>query len=193
MGMKNWKALAAVAVVGVMSLPAVSHAATIDCMDTTKNYMTMEDTQVSACVAAGVGNINGNPITDDFLLGGGTAAGYTGAGEGAFDAVAGTWSIDPSLWDGGALAIGFKFGTGNTADEWFIYTLVANVSSGTYTFTCTLCPGNGGNEGGLSHVGVYNAPGDDDDDDTDLPEPGSLALLGLGLLGLGLARRRQSK
>jgi hypothetical protein len=192
MELKNWKALAAVAVVGVMSLPAVSLAATINCLDTAKNYMTMEDTQVSACVAAGVGNINGNPITDDFLLGGGTAAGYTGAGEGAFDAAAGTWSIDASLWDGGPLAIGFKFGTGNTADEWFIYTLVANVSSGTYTFTCTLCPGNGGNNGGLSHVGVYNAPGDDDDD-TDLPEPGSLALLGLGLLGLGLARRRQSK
>lgn len=180
--------------VGLVALAAfgfsgVARSATIDCNDPAKNYMTMSDTLVTGCVAAGVGNI-GNGKNDDFLFGtgGGDAMGYVHVGEGTFDADARTFSFNASLWANGPLAIGFKFGTGNTADEWFIYNLVANVTSGSYTFTCTLCKGQGNANGGLSHIEIYSYG---DDDDTDVPEPGSLALLGLGLLGLGMSRRRK--
>ena len=171
-----------------MGLSSVAHSANIVCKDETKNYMTVSDAYVTTCVNAGVGNI-GNGQNDDFLNGGGTAAGYVDVGDGTYTGTnTGTFSFDASLWDTyDSLAIGFKFGTGNTADEWFIYQLVSRVSSGDYLFTCTLCNGNG--TGGLSHISLYSYDGGDD---TDVPEPGSLALLGLGLLGLGLSRRRKA-
>jgi hypothetical protein len=155
--------------------------------------MEVPDTQVAVCIDAGLGNIGNSGPNDDFLSGGGTALGYAGAGEGTFDSDAGTWAFDQSYWNGGGpLAIGFKFGTGNTADEWFIYSLVYGVYEGTYEFFPILAPG-GETIGRLSHVFVYTAPGDDDDDDddTDLPEPGTLGLLGLGLLGVGMTRRHK--
>ena len=102
----------------------------------------------------------------------------------------GTWSVDSSVWDDFAtLAIGFKFGTGNTPDEWFVYQLVQDVVTGTFSFVDVIAPGNGTGTERLSHAVLYGITGDDDDD-TDVPEPGSLALLGLGLIVLGLGRRR---
>ena len=127
------------------SVPA--QAAQIYCQETTKNHMGMDDGDVSACLDAGVGNITGNSSNDLFLTGVGTdyfavtksddatvlfGLTFTQSGD------SGTFSFDSSFWDnysGGA--IGFKFGTGNQPDEWFVYSLIDGVSSGSTTTDCS--------------------------------------------------------
>jgi hypothetical protein len=161
-----------------------ANAVPVLCDDTAKNHMLVDSTQVTACVDAGVGNINGNLLTDDFLLAGGAAAGYVDAGVNvSFTTTgltaggeAGTWSID-----GGVLvdAIGFKFGTGNTADEWFVYDLVAGVTSGSWDFIDVLAPGRGGDR--LSHIQAYNI--------VSAPAPAILGVMGIGLIGMVVSSR----
>jgi hypothetical protein len=193
MKLSKSSALAAVAL-SVSLLPAIGHGATLLC-DTdaptlTKNYMSASN--VSACLDAGTGNI-GNGPNDDFL---------TGAAGGGYMEIAdtsdnsnfgftvnpnGSWSVNANIWDSySTVAIGFKFGTGNTADEWFVYSLMANATSGVFTFFDVVAPGTAGTDR-ISHGVLYGMG-----DDNDLPEPGTLALLGLGLLGLGMSRRRSA-
>jgi hypothetical protein len=143
---------------------------------------------VSACLGAGVGNINGNSSTDDFIKPGGEGAGLglVGIGSGSYtqSGSTGTFSINPSLWTlWDNIAIGFKFGTGHQPDEWFVYSLASGVTSGTWQFVNIF-----GKGGGLSHVQLYGMPGT-----TNVPEPSVLALFGLGMLGFGLVRRRRVK
>ena len=164
---------------GVLS--GAVNATPIMCEIVTNNYMEADSSQVSSCVGAGVGNINGNPATDDFLNSGGTGAGYVGSAvTTSFTQTGstGTWSVAAAVG-----AIGFKFGTGNTADEWFIYDLVDGVTSGTWEFFGTLITKG---EGGLGHIQAYN------DKATSVPEPGTLGLLGAGLLGLGFMQRKRA-
>lgn len=166
-------------ITGLLATTAVN-ATAILCQDTTLNHMFMDDSEVTACVDAGVGNINGNVLTDDFLTAGGTAAGYSDAGVATSftqSGTTGTWSVAS-----GVDAIGFKFGTGNQPDEWFIFDLVAGVTSGTWDFVNVF-----GRGGGLSHLQAYCKG---DDCDTTVPEPGIAALLGIGLLGMAVVRRR---
>jgi len=154
------------------------------CEDAAVNHMYVDTAQVSSCLGAGVGNINGNTRTDAFLTGEGAGSGLQGIDGGSFtqSGSTGTFSLDASLWQSwGELAIGFKFGTGNRPDEWFVYLLDPMVSSGEWQFVNVF-----GRGGGLSHVQLYGggAP-------ANVPEPGTLALLGVGLIGAAVARRRK--
>lgn len=156
------------------------------CEDTTLNHMYVDDSQVSACLGAGTGNVNGNPLTDDFLTGEGAGLGLVGIGSASFTQTGntGTFSLASTLWDTwSGIAIGFKFGTGNRPDEWFVYALNPLVSSGNWEFVNVF-----GRGGGLSHIQMYGMPSS-----TSVPEPGTLALLGIGMLAAGVARRRKTR
>ena len=151
------------AIVAVMSsglLPGAAGAAPITCLDTNNNHMQISDAEVSSCLDAGTGNINGNPMNDPFLTGVGSA--YTSAGktDGANPYNlqytqtngTGTWSCDSTFWNANSVAaIGFKFGTGNNPDEWFVYQVRNGVSSGNWTFNNVYKSG-----GGLSHANLYS-------------------------------------
>ena len=190
--MKNLSKLALFATLSVASigLSAPASAAPVFCEaeSTTVNYMSIDDSQVSACLAAGVGNI-GQGGGNDVFLSSPAGAGWTNITDGAGLSFTqnngtGTWSFDSSLWDtNDSLAIGFKFGTGNKANEWFVYEVQDLVSSGDWQFFNV-----GGTGGGLSHLVLYGSGGGGS-----VPEPGTLALLGLGLAGLGFAKRRRRK
>jgi hypothetical protein len=154
------------------------------CDDASVNHMYVDSTLVSACLGGGVGNINGNPGTDDFLTGEGAGLGLVGIGDGSGtqSGSSGTFSFDSSLWQSwGEIAIGFKFGTGNKPDEWFVYLLNPLVSSGNWQFVNVFDKG-----GGLSHVQLYGRG-----EPANVPEPATLALFGIGLLGAAAARRRK--
>jgi hypothetical protein len=172
---------AAVALTGWL-YASVAGAAPVLCQDITKNHMKVDSAYVSACLDAGVGNINGNVLTDDFLLGGGTgtlagAALYTQYGD------VGTFTLDAAIWNAWSnVSLGFKFGTGNQPDEWFVYSLKQGVTTGSWEFVNMFDRG-----GGLSHTVLYSS-----NRTTRIPEPTSLAIFGLGLLGVtGLARRKR--
>ena len=169
-------------VAAAIGIAGPSNAAEILCQNANNNHMLVDSSYVSACLDAGVGNLTGNPANDPFLIGVGSA--YTFVEESGWSQTGdtGTFSFDQSLWDTYSdIAIGFKFGTGNQPDEWFVFSLNDLVSSGLWTFVNVFDRG-----GGLSHVNLYSATGG-----TSIPEPATLALLGVALAGLGFARRRK--
>lgn len=187
-----------------LAYTGVAGAAPILCQNPSINHMQIDDSQVLACLDAGNGNISGNPNggnADPFLTGVGTdyvLLGKNDGGPNPFDVAAtqnnstGTWSFDASVWDDYAsVAIGFKFGTGNNPDSWFVYQVASDIASGNWSFiNMTFNPAGKPIGGGLSHVNLYGVLGDDEDPPQGISEPGVLFLLGAGLLGLAWIRRR---
>ena len=175
-----------------------ANATEVLCKSTAKNHMYVDEAYVSTCVDAGVGNIGqGNQAQDDFLndlpIVDGKYGGYTTLAAGSVTYAKtdplGTFSFASSLWnDVDQLFIGFKFGTGNTPDEWMVYELKDGVSSGTWRFVDVLAPGKDLNNR-LSHVALYGK-GDGGIPPNEVPEPGTLLLAGLALLAVVGSQKR---
>ncbi|NMT63309.1 PEP-CTERM sorting domain-containing protein [Marinobacter orientalis] len=187
---KIWSLMTATLFSGLL-VSGTTTAAEIICTDPELNHMSMDDSQASACLDSGLGNLQGDSTLDPFLSGVGSEYTFLEKSTGTSsptpmyslsytdeDNGSGTWEFDSSVWDSyGTIALGFKFGGGNEPDNWFVYELVSGVSSGDWLYDAEQGQG-------LSHMNIYAK------DSVEVPEPGTLALFGLGIVGLTLTRRK---
>lgn len=184
--MKLKALLGGLIVAAAIEFAGPAHAAAVLCQEINNNHMLVDSSYVSACLDAGVGNLTGNPLNDLFITGVGGGYSFIGTSGWTQDQDSGTFSFSSSLWSTYTeIAIGFKFGTGNFPDEWFVYSLNDLVSSGIWTFVNLFDRG-----GGLSHVNLYGIPGETPPGGN-VSEPSVVALLGLALTAGALLRRRR--
>ena len=130
MNLKTITSVAALALAATCYVTPAS-AVPVSCKVDTNNHMLVDSVYVQSCIDAGVGNI-GNGQNDDFLNAGNTgwtditsqAPTYGFSQTQSPGSNTGSFFFNPALWDSfDEIAIGFKFGTGNQPDEWFVYVL----------------------------------------------------------------------
>jgi len=186
--------------IGSIALSAATYlgavnAGVIECqqISSTHNYMVVSgDDYVSSCVDSGMGELTGIASGDAFLQ---ANSGWVGVDGGTGTQLTktsaqttGSFSLDSTLWNSwDSLLIGFRFGTGNQPDEWFVYTLKDLVSVGSWTFINV-----GQRGGGFTNAQLYGSGAKDlvAREVTNVPEPGTISLLGAGLLVGVFAQRR---
>ena len=142
--MKSLKLLSGTVALGLMGFLAPAQAAGALCStNTNKNHMLVDSSLVSQCMASGKGNIGqGNQAQDDWLITLASGHGYSTLDDQTFNQTGGsktssfgTFAIHSNYWNTyDDLFIGFKFGTGNKPDEWFVYELKDDISSGDWSF-----------------------------------------------------------
>ena len=184
--------------IGSIALSAATYlgaanAGLIACQETlsTNNYMVVSSDYVHSCVDSGMGELTGIASGDAFLQ---ANSGWVGVDGGTGTQLTkssaqttGSFSLDSTLWNSwDSLLIGFRFGTGNQPDEWFVYTLKDLVSVGSWTFINV-----GQRGGGFTNAQLYGSGAKDlvAREVTNVPEPGTISLLGAGLLVGVFARR----
>ncbi|MGH1432206.1 MAG: VPLPA-CTERM sorting domain-containing protein [Neptuniibacter sp.] len=201
----------------ICSFTANAASAPVMCLDSTKNHMNMDSAVVSSCLAAGPGNLTGNPKNDPFLLNVGSS--FVSAGKtddtNPFNLqyteltktkskATGTFSIDATFWDTySAGAIGFKFGTGSgklkSKKKGKKGKKTKSYQSTSHDwFVYQLVAGTTSGEwefinalcqaGDLSHMNLYGV-----EKLSPVPVPAAIPLFLSALAAFGLFRRRQRK
>ena len=175
----------------LLAFANTSQAGVVLCSENPQlNRMSIDDSLVSACLASGLGNINGNNDAfqqshSDYALASKSDAANPFGISFIQDGDEGLWSFGADFWDtNSAGAIAFKFGTGNTPDSWFVFALNQGVTGGAWNFL----PSEDARGGGLSHVNLYGIA----KVEQEVPEPAGGVLMLLGLTGLLVARRIKS-
>jgi PEP-CTERM motif len=151
----------------------------------TRNFTVTIADGTASCVAAGLGNLQGNQAEADTYL-----PGYTyvekneGGDSGWIDSVSGlnggsgTITLAANFWSNySEIGIGLKSGEGRYDPDWVIFKITGSTDT-TIAWTVSAQ--------GLSHVNLYAVP-----KEQEIPVPGTLGLIGLGLAGLGLIGRKK--
>lgn len=145
----------------------------------------------ATCLAAGVGNISGNPATDPLMsiLGASyqlidkTDSGSSILLASGIKALSGAWSFTlpgaPVGYGWGNLVLAFKSGEGQLDPDWAAFLLPSGVTSGSWSIAS--------GRQSLSHANLY---GQLVPSAVPLPAAGLLLIAGLG--AMGVARRRKA-
>lgn len=153
---------------------------------------TVTASTVTACLAAGPGNINGNNdafqqahpgwiFVDGSDNNDGTHDGWLTGAPSLVAGLSGSFSINPLAYQTyDQIAIAFKSGEGQDDPDWAVFGLADGTLTGTWSIS---------GQQALSHALLYGRG----TPTREVPEPLSLALVGLGmaLMALAVVRRRK--